>query len=863
MADEVIGTARIDVIVGTDQMDVAIERAKSRVSSMSAEAQKAYTGLNTAEKKRIDSLIKQADTIGFTREQQILYNAALKGTPVAILDELKAKMGGVKASTEQAASAATKAFSGTNKTARELQFAMRGLPAQFTDIFTSLASGQRPMMVLLQQGGQIKDMFGGVGPALRAMGSGILAMINPLTLSAAAVGALALAWTQAENNAAAFNKALLVTGGYAGKTASQMEAMVGAIAAATDATQGTAREAIQKVAETGRFTGAQFDLVAVAAARMESATGQSIDDTIKKFEELAKAPVEGLLKLNETEHFLTQAQLERVQALMAEGKEQEAAAEAARIYAGRLDEVGAAAEAARPHLSRMWKDAKEGASDAWEETKNFTEFLAAAADKYKEMPWYKRMTPVGVIGSLLDAEPTVPASVAPVAGAIDSNQARAAIKLQEDAAKFKDRYLTREQEKTRELAELDKLRAQYSEQEYQNLKKQIELKFADKSGSKKANIFDQPIGMDQRAELAKSMSDIIAGYKKEAEQWSRSTAAAAAYKSTLDDMLDTRQRAIDLQVASIGMGRREIDQQQALISIDEDYNRKKAELQKRQQNTTSALERDGYQQQLDDLAKYHDKRVKMEIDGWRRADEARKSMTLGARAAILDFEDNAGNVAGQTYDVFTNAFDGMADSLANFVLKGKGNFSGLVESFIADMVKMEARIIASQLLMSIFGSYNGGSGNVADVGVSNGRATAFNPWANASGRASGGPVAGGNLYEVAEGGKPELLTSAGRTYLMMGADGGHVTPASRAGLSDAGRAGSGADGGATVIIENHTDVKPQVTQSTGSNGESIIKVLMRQVDDRMASNAANPSSGFGKAMQGTYGLSRRGVPVGG
>lgn len=65
-----------------------------------------------------------------------------------------------------------------------------------------------------------------------------------------------------------------------------------------------------------------------------------------------------------------------------------------------------------------------------------------------------------------------------------------------------------------------------------------------------------------------------------------------------------------------------------------------------------------------------------------------------------------------------------------------------------------------------------------------------------------------------------------------------------------------------MVIENHTDVKPEVKQSTGSNGESIITVLMKHVDDRMTKNAANPSSNFGRAMQGTYGLQRRGIPVG-
>lgn len=62
-------------------------------------------------------------------------------------------VGTAQAGAASALSGTSKAFSGTGKTARELQFATRGLPAQFTDIATSLASGQRPMMVFLQQGG--------------------------------------------------------------------------------------------------------------------------------------------------------------------------------------------------------------------------------------------------------------------------------------------------------------------------------------------------------------------------------------------------------------------------------------------------------------------------------------------------------------------------------------------------------------------------------------------------------------------------------------------------------------------------------------------------------------------------------------
>lgn len=48
--------------------------------------------------------------------------------------------------------------------------ALRTLPAQFTDIATQLAGGQSPFLILLQQGGQIKDQFGSVGGAISGVG---------------------------------------------------------------------------------------------------------------------------------------------------------------------------------------------------------------------------------------------------------------------------------------------------------------------------------------------------------------------------------------------------------------------------------------------------------------------------------------------------------------------------------------------------------------------------------------------------------------------------------------------------------------------------------------------------------------------
>lgn len=61
--------------------------------------------------------------------------------------------------------------------------AMRMLPAQITDVATSLASGMPIWLVAIQQGGQIKDSFGGIIPTFKAL----LSLISPLKVGFGAV----------------------------------------------------------------------------------------------------------------------------------------------------------------------------------------------------------------------------------------------------------------------------------------------------------------------------------------------------------------------------------------------------------------------------------------------------------------------------------------------------------------------------------------------------------------------------------------------------------------------------------------------------------------------------------------------------
>lgn len=67
------------------------------------------------------------------------------------------------------------------------------IPAQMTDIVVGLSTGQSPFMVLMQQGGQLKDMFGGIGPAIKGVGTYVMGLVNPYSVAAASVGLLTYA----------------------------------------------------------------------------------------------------------------------------------------------------------------------------------------------------------------------------------------------------------------------------------------------------------------------------------------------------------------------------------------------------------------------------------------------------------------------------------------------------------------------------------------------------------------------------------------------------------------------------------------------------------------------------------------------
>lgn len=218
----------------------------------------------------------------------------------------------------------SQALNTTGKTAKETAFALRGLPAQFTDIVVSLQGGQAPLTVLLQQGGQIKDMFGGIVPALKAVGGAALAMITPVSVAAGGLAVLGIAAYQGSEELNAFNKAIILSNNAAGVSASQFSQYRNELDS-TVTTAGKAAEALTLIASGGRVAGESFQKVAESAILFQKATGQALAETISDFNAIGKDPVDAAVRLDEKYKFLTASVLAQAQALVALGNDSEAA----------------------------------------------------------------------------------------------------------------------------------------------------------------------------------------------------------------------------------------------------------------------------------------------------------------------------------------------------------------------------------------------------------------------------------------------------------------------------------------------------------------------------------------------------------
>lgn len=254
----------------------------------------------------------------------------------------------------------------TGMSAKQTAFAMRMLPAQMTDIVVGLSTGQSPFMVLMQQGGQLKDMFGGIGPAIKGVGSYVMGLVNPFTLAAAAVGTLSLAYYQGSQEQDAFNKSLILTGNTIGKTSGQLADIAARAGVAANSTTGAAASVLNQLVESGKVAGDSMERVTTAVVKTSEATGIATDQLIGDFNKIAADPLDAITKLNDQYHFLTLSTYNQIKALQDEGNQQEAARVATELYANTLQQRATDIQQNLGLLEKAWNGLAGAAKSAWD-----------------------------------------------------------------------------------------------------------------------------------------------------------------------------------------------------------------------------------------------------------------------------------------------------------------------------------------------------------------------------------------------------------------------------------------------------------------------------------------------------------------
>lgn len=376
---EEIGAAVISVTADASGLTAGIAQATQSVKQFAQTANQA--GRQAGESLAAGSTRATAEAIKLAREQDRLtaqierYAQSVGRTRGEVLEAraqalglssaLQTQLGSIKA-TESALKQQTSTLNQYGLTAKGQAAALRQVPAQLTDIVVSLQGGQAPLTVLLQQGGQLKDVFGGIVPAAKALGGAVLGLLNPFTVIAGAVALLTFGYVKGQAESEKYNASLITTGNIAGRTAGQLADAAARIDGVIG-TQAQAAESLAALASTGLVSGSDLEAFATTSIRIQKTLGTSVADTAKQFADLGKDPVNAVRRLNESMNFLTLETFRQITALVEQGRETEAGEVAQRAFAQAMDQRTARLQDNFGVIERGWKSVAGFAAEAWDE----------------------------------------------------------------------------------------------------------------------------------------------------------------------------------------------------------------------------------------------------------------------------------------------------------------------------------------------------------------------------------------------------------------------------------------------------------------------------------------------------------------
>ncbi|AUY37455.1 phage tail tape measure protein [Leclercia sp. LSNIH3] len=320
-----------------------------------------------------------------------------------ILNQTRERLSGVADVLPEALSRQEAAARRAGISVGQYSAALRTLPAQFTDIATQLAGGQSPFLILLQQGGQIKDSFGGLGPMLQALRDALFGfneesrgtaesatnisdaaeglnntseaaeklgraggLLNTFNLAiAGSVAVLAVLAGAAYSSSQQFDnvaRSLILMGGAGFSSMQQLNDAAKDVAENAGASLADSVDTLIQLNDTGKYTADQMTKIAKSIMAMGDA-GLDTKAALADFSRLASDPIKALASLNQQYGFVDEAMMKHIITLEKTKGKTAAANEAITLFASTMEDRSNKIVEATDNIGQAWNGLKASSSD--------------------------------------------------------------------------------------------------------------------------------------------------------------------------------------------------------------------------------------------------------------------------------------------------------------------------------------------------------------------------------------------------------------------------------------------------------------------------------------------------------------------
>lgn len=189
---------------------------------------------------------------------------------------------------------------------------------------------------------------------------------------------------------------------------------------------------------------------------------------------------------------------------------------------------------------------------------------------------------------------------------------------------------------------------------------------------------------------------------------------------------------------------------------------------------------------------------------------------------------------------FEGLFTGMADAIVEFAKTGKLSFSGLIDTMVADLIRLEMRM----QMMNLYSAMGGGKGILSALGL---------PTFGDGGSFSNGvqKFANGGTFTNSIVSSPTLFKFAKGTGLMGEAGPEAIMPLTRDSSGKLGVQASGSGSNVSVQVINNTNAQATTNETVDSKGNRKIEVV---IGDMTAGEISRSGSASQKSIRSTFGI---------